>query len=69
MKNLLLHGIINWKTSITALVTGVIVILNGFNLGIHITEQQQVDLIAAAVIIIGWFSKDSNVSGTADDET
>lgn len=61
-------GFVNWKTTLTSLVMGALILLNSAGY-IHISENDKQTIIAALVIIFGWFAKDSNSVGKPTDAT
>lgn len=62
-----LGGLTNWKTTVTAIVGAVALILSTFHV-ITITPEQQATIIAFILLLVGWFAKDSNVAGTPQDD-
>lgn len=63
----LLGGLTNWKTTVTAIVGAGAVLLGTFHV-ITITPEQQGTIIAFALLVIGWFAKDSNSTGTVQEQ-
>lgn len=60
--SLLLHGVLNWKTTGTSIIGGVAMLLSAFHI-ISITPDQQAQIFAVTLIAVGWFAKDSSVVG------
>lgn len=58
----IIGGFVNWKTSLTGVLGGTIVILGALGY-IHPTQEQIDAVVGAALIIVGWFAKDSNKTG------
>jgi hypothetical protein len=56
--NSILHGFTNWKTSLTSILGAVALILSNFHV-LTITADQQTTLVAAIIIVVGWFAKDA----------
>jgi hypothetical protein len=69
MQNLMdwiLGGFVNWKTTVTGIVTAILVLLNGTGY-IHLTENERATVVAALIIVFSWFAKDSNQTGKPTD--
>ncbi len=59
--NFILTGLINWKTTVTALTSAFIMVLD--SLGILNLDQAQKDaFIVVALVVVGWFAKDGDKS-------
>lgn len=56
-----MKAVTNWKTTLGAFVATLGAILKLF--GIEVPEEVTTGLVAVGVFIIGFFSKDSNVTG------
>lgn len=61
-------GFVNWKTTVTSLAMGVLITLNSLGY-IHISDADRQLVIAALVVVFGWFAKDSNSVGKPTDVT
>lgn len=59
-------GFVNWKTTLTSLTMGVLILLDSAGY-IHVSDTERQTIIAALVIIFGWFAKDSNSVGKPKD--
>ena len=55
-------NIVNWKTTIGAVIPALAIVLNAFGV-VSITVEVQNALIVVGVAIIGIFAKDNNVTG------
>lgn len=64
--NWIFSGFVNWKTTITSVATAVFILLNGAGI-IHVSESERATVIAALIVIFGWFAKDSDKTGTPKD--
>ena len=57
----------NWKTTATSALTALFVILKGFGI-IEMNESETSTVIAALIIVFGWFAKDGTQTGTPSDK-
>lgn len=53
---------INWKTTVSGIVLGIASVLKAF--GVDIPQGILDGIIAVAAIVLGFFAKDKNVTGT-----
>lgn len=51
----------NWKTTITPIVGALASIIG--QLGFDITAEQQMAIVTVTLLVMGWFSKDNDVTG------
>lgn len=63
---LFLGGLVSWKTTLTGVIGGVVLLLNHFGIAI-ITPEQQGALIIVILMVIGWFAKDATATGSVPD--
>lgn len=63
----LLGGFVNWKTTVTGVATGVLILLSGLGY-IHITDAERQTVIGALLILFSWFVKDANQTGKPSDK-
>ena len=54
----------NWKTSVPAVITGIVNVLPFF--GVAIPQPVVVGITTVAIFFIGIFAKDGNISGTGE---
>lgn len=64
----LIGGFTSWKTSIAGVVGAIVVLLNSWGV-IVITPEQQGTIIAFILLVIGWFAKDANKTGTPQEDS
>lgn len=63
MKNIF-SGIFNWKTTLSGLLAGVALILDTLNI-VSIPIEAQETIVAATLIVIGWFAQDGVAARTS----
>lgn len=64
---MILGGFTSWKTTITAIIGAVAVVLH--TLGIFtITPSEQGIIAAFLILVFGWISKDATATGKPSDE-
>lgn len=51
----------DWKTTITGVVTGVVLLLGAF--GFHIPQDVQAGIVSIGIFAIGYFAKDATKEG------
>lgn len=59
-------ALLSWKTTLAGLLGATAILLNTFGLA-HWTDTDQATILAAAVLIIGIFSKDANKGADFED--
>ena len=67
MLNMILGGLISWKTTVTAVITSIVMLLNTFGV-VDIPPNVKDGLIVTALFFIGWFAKDANKTGKPEDQ-
>ena len=55
-------GLVSWKTTVTGVVGAIFMILSATGV-IEVSQAERDSIIAAILVIVGWFAKDSNRSG------
>ncbi len=63
----ILGGFTNWKSSLAGVVAFLALLLHTYGV-LEITPTQQATIVAFALLVIGWVSKDSTITGSPLDE-
>lgn len=57
-----LTSLVSWKTTVTGVLGAIFMILSATGV-IEVSQAERDSVIAAVLVIVGWFAKDSNKSG------
>lgn len=61
-------GFTNWKTTLSAFVAMAFILLHNVFGFASVSQEMQMQIIAVAVFLVGYFSKDADKSGKPLDE-
>ncbi len=64
--NNIIGGFTSWKSTLAGFVAFLALVLHSRGY-IEITPEQQATIVAFALLLIGWFSKDTTVAGTPEE--
>ena len=59
--------VVNWKTTLSAVIPAIALLLNTFGV-IDLSTEVQSAIVVVAVTLIGIFAKDSNVTGGTTEQ-